>query len=217
MITEKEKIKKLVMDEEYNKLYELVKEKKARLYTLISLSYTADNYVRLKVIKATGYVVSIIADSELDFVHTIITNLLWSLNDDSGSVGWSSPELLGEIITQKIELFKEYIPILISMLNIKETFFRPGVLWAMGKIATKEPSHIKPYAPYINMYLSDPVAETRGYAVWCLTQIGVPVPEEHQKHLLNDFSEILLLDAKGNISKKTICELTKETIPGSIR
>lgn len=211
MIREKEEIKRLAIDEEYNRLSELIKERKNRLSTLISLSYTTDNYLRLKVVKATGYMVSVIIDGELDFVRTIISNLLWSLNDDSGGVGWSSPELLGEIISQRIDLLKDYIPIIISMLNIKEAFFRPGVLWAMGRIASKEPSYIKPYAPYINMYLSDPVPETRGYAVWCLKQIDAHIPHEHLNHLINDKSEILLLDAAGNISKKTIGEIVKET------
>jgi hypothetical protein len=212
MLKEKEKIKSLVLKEQYNELCELIKEKKNRLSTLLSLSYTTDNNTRFKVIKAAGYAVSVISDQELDFVRTVISNLLWSLNDDSGSIGWSSPELLGEIISKRIDLFKEYVPLVVSLLKIKETYFRPGVLWAMGRIAATEPSHIKPYAPYINMYLADPITETRGYAVWCLGQIGVAVPEEHRKHLLNDTSEILLLDGNGSISKKTIGELTQETL-----
>jgi hypothetical protein len=212
MLKEKEKIQNLVLEERYGELSELIREKKSRFSTLLSLSYTTDNNTMFKVVKAAGYAVSAISDQELDFVRTIISNLLWSLNDDSGSVGWSSPELLGEIISSRIDLFKEYIPLVISLLKIKETAFRPGVLWAMGRIAATEPSHIKPYAPYINMYLADPITETRGYAVWCLGQIGVAVPEEHRKHLLNDASEILLLDGNGNISKKTIGEITKEAL-----
>ncbi len=208
----KEKIKSLVLKEQYNELCELIKERKNRLSTLLSLSYTTDNNTRFKVIKAAGYAVSVISAQELDFVRTVISNLLWSLNDDSGSIGWSSPELLGEIISKRMDLFKEYVPLVISLLKIKETYFRPGVLWAMGRIAAIEPSHIKPYAPYINMYLADPLTETRGYAVWCLGQIGAAVPEEHRKHLLNDTSEILLLDGNGSISKKTIGELTQETL-----
>ncbi len=212
MLKEKEKIKNLVLKEQYNELCELIKEKKNRLSLLLSLSYTTDNNIRFKVIKAAGYAASVVSEQELDFVRTAISNLLWSLNDDSGSIGWSSPELLGEIISKKIDLFKEYVPLVISLLKIKETYFRPGVLWAMGRIATIEPSHIKPYAPYINMYLADSIAETRGYAVWCLNQIGAPVPEEHLKHLLQDTAEIWLMDGQGNISKKTIAEIAKEAV-----
>ncbi len=212
MIKEKEKIKGLILKEQYNELGELIKEKKSRLSLLLSLSYTTDNNARFKVIKAAGYAASAIPDHESDFLHTVISNLFWSLNDDSGSVGWSSPELLGEIISSRMDLFKEYVPLVISLLKIKEAYFRPGVLWAMGRIAARDPSPIKPYAPYINMYLADPVSETRGYAAWCLGQIGSPVPEEHLQHLLRDTAEVWLMDAQGNISKKTIGRITQETI-----
>ena len=212
MIKEKEKIKGLILKEQYNELGELIKEKKSRLSLLLSLSYTTDNNIRFKVIKAAGYASSAVSEQGLEFVRTLISNLLWSLNDDSGSIGWSSPELLGEIISARMDLFKEYVPLVISLLKIKETYFRPGVLWAMGRIAARDPSPIKPYAPYINMYLDDPVSETRGYAVWCLGQIGSPVPEEHLQHLLQDTAGIWLLDGQGNISKKTIGQITQETV-----
>ena len=212
MIKEKEKIKSLVSGEQYDALCVLVKEKKSRLSLLLSLSYTTDNNARFKVIKAAGYAASAIPERESDFLRTIISNLFWSLNDDSGSVGWSSPELLGEIISARMDLFKEYVPLVISLLKIKEAYFRPGVLWAMGRIAERDPSPIKPYAPYINMYLADPVSETRGYAVWCLGQIGSPVPEEHLQHLLQDTTEVWLMDGQGNISKKTVGGITQETV-----
>ncbi len=212
MIKEKEKIKSLVSGEQYDALCVLVKEKKSRLSLLLSLSYTTDNNARFKVIKAAGYAASAIPERESDFLRTIISNLFWSLNDDSGSVGWSSPELLGEIISARMDLFKEYVPLVISLLKIKEAYFRPGVLWAMGRIAARDPSPIKPYAPYINMYLADPVSETRGYAVWCLGQIGSPVPEEHLQHLLQDTTEVWLMDGQGNISKKTVGGITQETV-----
>lgn len=210
MIKEKENIKGLVLNEQYHELCELMNEKKSRLSVLLSLSYTADDNVRFKVIKAAGYAASALSEHELEFVRTVIGNLFWSLNDDSGSIGWSSPELLGEIISTRIDLFKEYIPHVISLLTIKETYFRPGVLWAMGRIASREPSHIKPYLPYIKMYLADSRAETRAYAVWCLNQIGAPVPDEHLRRLLQDTAEVLLLDGQGNIRKKTIGQITQE-------
>lgn len=210
MLKEKESIKQLVINEEYEKLCKLIKQKKNRLSILLSLSYTTDNYIKFKVVKATGFAVSALIDKELQYIKTTISNLLWSLNDDSGGVGWSSPELLGEIISTRIDLLKEYIPLIISLLKIKETYFRPGVLWALGKIASKEPSHIKPYEPYINMYLTDSIPETRGYAVWCLGLINATISEKLLNHLLKDTSEILILDTDGSISKKTISELAKQ-------
>ncbi len=215
MLKEKEHIKNLVINEQYKELCRLVREKKSRLSVLLSLSYTTDNNIRFRVIKAAGHAVSAIADREADFIRTVISNLLWSLNDDSGSVGWSSPELLGEIVSARIDLFRGYIPLIISLLHIKEPFFRPGVLWAMGRIAAKEPSSIKPYAPYITMYLAEPLPETRGYAVWCLGQIKAQVPGEHIKRLLEDTSEIYLLDNDGNIYKKTVGKITGEAIGNS--
>ena len=210
MVKDRETLRNLVETEQYDELRILVQEKKNRLSTLISLSYTADDPFRFRIIRATGCIVAALVQQDLDFVRTLISNLLWSLNDDSGSVGWSSPELLGEIISSRIDLFREYIPLVISLLGIRETYFRPGVLWAMGRIAAQEPSHIKPYAPYIDLYLADPVSETRAYAVWCLGQIQAPVPEEHLGHLLQDTAQVTLLDDTGRIATKTIAAMTRE-------
>lgn len=210
MMKEKETIKDLALTERYDDLRALVREKKTRLSTLISLTYTTDDTLRFGIVRAAGSVVAAMPVQDLDFVRTLITNLLWSLNDDSGSVGWSSPELLGEIISARIDLFQEYIPLVISLLKIKETYFRPGVLWAMGRIAAREPSPIKPYAPYITMYLADPVPETRAYALWCLGQIQAPVPEEYLGRLLHDTADIVLLDGAGRIARTTIAAIARE-------
>lgn len=217
MLADKQKIRAILLESRYDDLGKMVKEKKSRFSTLMSLSYTTDPSLKWHVVKAAGKVAALLCEQDEKFIRTNISNLLWSLNDDSGSVGWASPELLGEIISMRIDLFKEYIPLIISLLKIKETFFRPGVLWAMGRIAIVDPASIKPFAPYLNMYLADPLPETRGYAVWCLGQIGATVPEEHLLRLLSDASEVLLLDRNGSISKKTIGEITKEASTGNMQ
>ena len=40
--------------------------------------------------------------------------LMWSLNDESGSIGWGAPEAMAEIMARNKKLADEYYKILIS-------------------------------------------------------------------------------------------------------
>lgn len=211
-MADKERLQSLLHEERYELIVPFVAAKKTRLSMLLSMSYTTDPLEKWEIVKAAGYASKSIAESDPAFVRTVIRNLLWSLNDDSGSVGWSSPELLGEIIGGRTDLFKEFVPMVVSLLGIKEDSFRAGVLWAMGTIALNDLSSIRPYAPYVQMYVQDSSPDTRGCAVWCLGRIRAEVPGKYVRSLLEDAAGIYLLDSDKHIYRKTIGEITREAI-----
>lgn len=81
---------------------------------LFSLLVTTDENTKNKVIKAFGEVVSKLAEENLESARIVMRRLMLSLNDESGGIGWGSPEAMGEIMARSEKLAEEYHKILIS-------------------------------------------------------------------------------------------------------
>ena len=64
-----------------------------------------------------GEVVSRMAKSNLESARTVMRRLLWSLNEESGWIGWGSAEALGEIMARNETLAQEYHNLLISFVR----------------------------------------------------------------------------------------------------
>ena len=64
--------------------------------------------------------------TDLDFLRETCRKLVWSLSDESGGIGWSAPEILGEIVSADPKRFKDFIPLMASVYEIEEDVFRGG-------------------------------------------------------------------------------------------
>ena len=98
------------------------------------------------------------------FLRETCRKLIWSLSDESGSIGWSAPEILGEIVSADPKRFKDFIPLIASVYDIEEDVFRAGVLYALCRIAESAPELTAPYQKIIVASLSDkdPLVKVRG-------------------------------------------------------
>jgi hypothetical protein len=102
--------------------------------------------------------------TNLDFLRETCRKLVWSLSDESGGIGWSAPEMLGEIVSADPKRFKDFIPLIASVYEIEEDVFRGGVLFALGRIAELAPELAAPYQKIIIFSLTDkdPLVKVRG-------------------------------------------------------
>ena len=51
-----------------------------------------------------GAVVANLAEKDMESARVVMRRLMWSLNDESGDIGWSRPEAMGEIIASHGDL-----------------------------------------------------------------------------------------------------------------
>ncbi len=84
---------------------------------LFGLLYHGDTRVRWHAVTAMGAVVAQLPDHECESARVIMRRLMWNLNDESGGMGWGSPDAMGEIMACHHGLAQEYACILISYLN----------------------------------------------------------------------------------------------------
>ena len=112
----KEKIKKLLeeadFDENLQELHEFPPLKVVN--ALLSLLVTTDDKLKNRVVKSFGEIVAKLAENDLETARIVMRRLMLSLNDESGGIGWNSPEAMGEIMARSEKLADEYHKILIS-------------------------------------------------------------------------------------------------------
>jgi len=83
-----------------------------------------------------------------------VRKLLWSLSDESGGIGWSAPELLGEIVSVDPKRFSDIVPLIAQVYEVEEEVFRPGVVYALARIAEAAPEQVAVYQKIVIMSLA---------------------------------------------------------------
>lgn len=114
------------------------------LAALFSMYFEANQLIRWRAISATGSVVSKMADENMESARIVMRRLMWTLNDESGGIGWGSPEAMGEIMACHPRLADEYNRILISYLMedgnyLELEMLQRGALWAVARLAEVRP------------------------------------------------------------------------------
>lgn len=140
---------------------------------LIGFFLHSEPRVRWRAITAMGDVVAPLADREMESARIIMRRLMWSLNDESGGIGWGAPEAMGEIMAQSASLASEYGRILLSYIDPRGNYLehealQRGVLWGIGRLAHARPGIVAPASARILPYLSSSDAELRGTAAWAI-------------------------------------------------
>ena len=91
-------------------------DKKA-VNALIPFLYSPDEAVKSKAVSAFGVMMERLAGEDMEAARVIMRRLMWSLNDESGGIGWGAPEAMGEAMARHEGLAREYAPILISYIR----------------------------------------------------------------------------------------------------
>jgi HEAT repeat protein len=178
--------------------------------TLLSLLFTEDEGLRWKVVAALGDVSQELGRKDIDRVRDLIQRLLWSLNDESGSIGWHAPEALGEVISRNTKLIFAFGPVVASQLDIERNFW-PGLLWAIGRIARERPEPLAFIMPRVIELLSDPEPRVRGMAAWALGQAGYSEAAEPLKGLVGDGGGCEVFE-EGRLRGTSVGELASEAL-----
>ena len=122
-------------------------------------------------VTAMGAVVSLLAEENMESARVVMRRLMWSLNDESGGIGWGSGEAMGESMARNDRLAEEYACILISYINpcgnfIDNPELQKGILWGLGRLAQDRPIRAAGASALLVPFLSSPDPVLRGLAAW---------------------------------------------------
>jgi hypothetical protein len=128
MPTQKKHIHDLLESNELSSIGLQAKDDRKVLSSLVRLAYDKETLVGWRAIKAIGLAAAEVITTDLDALRETCRKLVWSLSDESGGIGWSAPEILGEIASADPKRFKDFIPLVASVYEIEEDVFRGGAL-----------------------------------------------------------------------------------------
>ena len=152
------------------------------LNTLFSALCNPLDQVRWNAVICFGTIVPRLAEEKIEEARVVMRRFLWSLNDESGGIGWGAPESLAEIMCHCRQLRREYLHMLISyMCEDGEEFFQDGnylelpmlqrgLLWGIGRLCQCHRDEMieQNIVENVAAYLSSTDSTVSGLAIWAL-------------------------------------------------
>ena len=144
-----------------------------------------------------GQVCATLAEQRMEAARNIVRRFLWSLNEESGGLGWGVPEAFGCAVAQSPALCREFARILVSFAYtsgksdnyIDHAPLRQGVFWAIGHVASTMPVPWFAALPAITQGLHDPDTACRGMAVWACAKTAEQFRTEQGALSLDQFPQ----------------------------
>lgn len=190
----KEAVKKALAVNDLDAVASLALEDRRTLNVLMKFSYDKGSLETWRAIRAMGVAARALLPRDYDFLRETTRRLLWSVTEESGCMGWSAPEMMGEIISTDPRRFGDLIPILVSM--FEEEIFRAGVLYVLMKVAEAAPELPLAYKETVLEALSDENPLVRFYALRVVKMTGMKEAREKVKNLAAETSSAKIYDGK---------------------
>ncbi|MEG6523659.1 DVU0298 family protein [Desulfotomaculum sp. 1211_IL3151] len=212
----REEVNHLLKEGRYQELVAKALESPGILRYLFRLLYHPYGLTRWRAIEGLGCITQALQQQNPEAVREVIRRLLWSMNDESGTTGWSSPEAIGEIIRRNPEEYREFISIVVNA--SEEEIFHRGIAWTLGRVGSLRPDLVQEFIPLLKDFLLHPRPEVRGYAARSLGQIGPTAKEALPtlQGLLKDHREIEVYQGNelANVKLGDLAQVAIHSISG---
>lgn len=204
MMLSKKEVAELLSEKKYSELIMRSSGKKKIFSILISLSYDKGDVISWRAIEAIGLITGEISGRDPELVRDTAGRLLWMIRDESGGIGWSAPEILGEIVRNNNELCADIAPVIVSF--HEEKMLTAGVMRAVGRVGKINTEAVDYAVPIIISYLRDRDRTTRGYAAWAAGELGAAEALNELQELQSD-TEVVSFYEDGELKEKSIGEI----------
>ena len=201
----KKRVRDLLDNSDYAALRALAVEDRRAVPALNRLLFDADELTRWRAVRGMGE----IAQEDPYLLDKVISRLFYTMNDDSGSIGWMAPQALGAIFVGDPDLVEDFFPIIVS--SIENAVFRAGAVWAVGLVAGYRPYLVEEARDSMMACLSDPSPEVRGFAAWGLGRMKYEPARQHLSRLLNDQAELIFYE-DDRLQSKTVAQLARAAL-----
>ncbi len=184
---------------------------------LLALTYDSDVLVSWRAVEAYGLAAAQVANKDAQLVRNHLRRLIWLLSDESGSIGWRAPELIGETLLHCHTVFQDYIPILVALLDMEEqdaVHFRAGYLWAIGRVAQVIGEQVQGSIPYILPCLHEHIPQIRGLAAWSIGRVAPGLARDQLTRMLDD-GDTFLFYQNQELRLTTVAELARHALARS--
>ena len=180
---------------------------------------------RWHAIAALGPVVSQLADRDMEAARVVMRRFMWSLNDESGGIGWGAPEAMAEIMSCHDGLADEYAHMLVAYMR-EDGFYleleqlQRGLMWGLGRLARDKPDLLrsKDAIRHLLSYLDSIDSTVRGLAARTLGLLHAEDSTPLLEKLVDDPAPVrfymdrcFLDETVGELAHKALANIAKES------
>ncbi|GAB4339327.1 MAG: hypothetical protein Kow0089_12080 [Desulfobulbaceae bacterium] len=195
------------------------------LHGLFSGICSSDERLHWNSVACMGPVVARLAERDMEEARIVMRRLLWSLNDESGGIGWGAPETMAEIMVHHRGLAEEYIHMLISYMRedgeelhqdgnfLEHEVLQRGLLWGIGRLAQTRPGMLRERNVQgdLSQYLESNDPGVRGLAARAAGLLGVEEAADRLIPLLEDTRSVRFLE-EDEIRQYAVGELAGQAL-----
>ncbi len=190
---------------DFRRLAALAGENTGLARQLHALLFEPGELLHWRALEGLGHV----AGAHPEQVQGLISRLLYSLNEDSGSFGWGAAAALGEIGRHRLSLVAEIIPMFCGFLE--QPFARAQMLWGIGRLGEVHPETLGEVLPHVLPCLADPDPEVRALAAWSLGKSRYREGARAIKALSPDETPVELYE-EGQLRRTTVGQVAREAL-----
>ncbi len=173
--------------------------------------YEIDERTRWSAIEATAKLMKRWWElKQQEKVRDFIRNLFWSMTDESGGVGWSSPQTIAEIIVNIPETLDPYGSMMIAY-SIEEQPLMKGGLWGIGRMGKLIAEAVDFFQEKILAVFQSEDTETLGLAAWAMGEVGFKPSLSYLRNL-QERNEPVRIYIDGDFSEKPLGQWAKEAM-----
>lgn len=177
---------------------------------LIGCLFAEDERTRWYAVSVLGAVIADLAEANGEAARNIMRRLMWSLNDESGSIGWGAPEALAEAMVGHAGLAEEFGHLLVAYMRpdgcyLELPALQRGLMWGIGRMAATRPHVLRKRDASLHLppYLDSPDAEVRGLAARALGLLRVNAARQRIECLRDDPGGLRLYEG-GELAATTV-------------
>jgi len=183
---------------------------------LFSFLYHAEDLVRWHAVSAMGLVTAELSENEMESARIIMRRLIWNLNDESGGIGWGSPEAMGDILARSPKLAREFAKILVSYSlphgnYLEHEVLQRGLLWGLNRLSEADPQTTHDATPHVRKFLNSKDPYHLGLAV-CYAASVQDTKALPQIEQLTRNQTIITHYKRLRVTQVTIRDLAREAI-----
>lgn len=207
--------KRLLGEKKYREILERLGERRRTVRVLRSILYEEEDLLRWRAVTMMGN----IAAWNPDLIRNEVSRLLWSLNEEAGSMGRGAAEAISEIARSSLRLAADAARVVVKLLEDPEVSRPPnrnpdiviGVLWGIGRLGEKERTFVESCNPDVASFLPDPHPGVRAHAAWCLGHAGDQAALGGLESLVDDKERVLLYEEE-ELQEKSVGRIAGEAI-----
>ncbi len=209
----------ILLQDDFNQALEEIRSWPSRftISPLLSCIYQQDEVVKWRAILALAMVMNNLAKEDMEAARVVLRRIMWSLNEESGGIGWGMPEAMAEIMAQNRALAEEFAHILVSYMReecyLELPALQRGVMWAVGRLAEVYPEKLLAFDAdgYMELYLESADPEVRALAS---RNFGILKTRE-AAHWIKNFYDVpkpVRLFVDGGFVDTTVGDLAREAV-----